>query len=373
MTEPTVLTVPLGERAYDIIIGDGVLSGAARHIASAMTCARVAVVTDETVARLHLDILEASLDEAGVRHDHVIVPPGEKTKSFFHLEKLLDRLLELGVERGDCVVALGGGVVGDLAGLAASMLRRGVAYIQIPTTLLAQVDSSVGGKTGIDTPHGKNLVGTFHQPRLVLADTGILATLPPRELRAGYAEVVKYGLLGDRGFFEWLEIHGADVVRGDASCLHQAVRQSCAAKSAIVARDERESGERALLNLGHTFGHALEAACGFDGRLLHGEAVAIGMTMAFDLSVRLGLCTGDDARRARNHLASIGLPVHPADTGLEMPDAGQLVRHMAQDKKVQDGKVAFVLVRGIGEAFLTRDVTLNDVETFLKTALAAAR
>ncbi len=369
MTQSTVLTVPLGGRAYDIVIGRGVLESAGPRIARAVPSARAAIVTDETVAGLHLGPLESSLDAAGVRHERIIMPPGEGTKSFVHLERLLDRLLELGVERGDCIVAVGGGVIGDLAGLAASLLRRGAACIQVPTTLLAQVDSSVGGKTGIDTPHGKNLVGTFHQPRLVLCDTGTLATLPRRELLAGYAEVVKYGLLGDREFFEWLEVHGAEALEGAAARLDHAVARSCAAKAAIVCRDERESGERALLNLGHTFGHALEAACGYDGSLLHGEAVAIGMALAFGLSVELGLCDEGEARRARRHMASVGLPLHPAELDLATPDAGRLVRLMAQDKKVAGGRVAFVLLRGIGKAFLTRDVGLDEVRNFLETAL----
>ena len=369
MTDPAVIRVPLGERAYDIVIGPGLLEEAGQRIDTACGPVSVAVVTDETVAGLHLATLEESLVRAGIRCHSVILPPGEKTKSFRHLEDLLDDLLDAGIERGDGVVALGGGVIGDLAGLSASLLRRGVSLVQVPTTLLAQVDSSVGGKTGIDTRHGKNLVGTFHQPRLVLADTGVLATLPPRERRAGYAEVVKYGLLGNRSFFEWLEDHGESVLSGSTFHLQHAVEKSCAAKAAIVARDEREGSERALLNLGHTFAHALETACGYDGRLLHGEAVAIGMTMAFDLSVGLGLCPGGDAARVRQHLVRTGLPVHPARLGIGTLDAGELVRHMAQDKKVAGGRVAFVLVRGIGEAFITREVALDRVEEFLTSTL----
>ena len=372
MTDPAVIRVPLGERAYDVVIGHGLLAGAGERIATVCGPSRVAVVTDRTVAALHLDALEDSLAQAGVGCQTVIVPAGEATKSFRHLEDLLDNLLEAGVERGDSVVALGGGVIGDLVGLAASLLRRGVAFVQVPTTLLAQVDSAVGGKTGIDTRHGKNLVGTFHQPRLVVADTAVLATLSARERRAGYAEVVKYGLLGKRSFFDWLESHGESVLRGSACHLTHAVETSCAAKAAIVARDEREDAQRALLNLGHTFGHALEAACGYDGRLLHGEAVAIGMAMAFDLSVSLGLCPAGDAERVRHHLARTGLPVHPADLGIGTLDAGELIHHMAQDKKVAGGRVAFILVRGIGEAFLTRDVALDTVAEFLTTTLVPA-
>ncbi len=369
MTDPAVIRVPLGERAYDIVIGHGLLEDAGQRIATACGPGRVAVVTDRTVAGLHLDTLEKSLARAGVRCHAAIVPPGETTKSFRRLEDLLDNLLEAGVERGDGVVALGGGVIGDLAGLAASLLRRGVALVQVPTTLLAQVDSSVGGKTGIDTRHGKNLVGTFHQPRLVVADTAVLATLSARERRSGYAEVVKYGLLGNRSFFDWLESHGESVLAGSACHLKHAVETSCAAKAAIVARDEREGAQRALLNLGHTFGHALETACGYDERLLHGEAVAIGMTMAFDLSVSLGLCPAGDAVRVRRHLARTGLPVHPTDLGIGTLDAGELVHHMAQDKKVAGGRVAFILVRGIGDAFLTRDVALDTVAEFLTSTL----
>ncbi|MDE0242194.1 MAG: 3-dehydroquinate synthase [bacterium] len=370
MTDSVVIRVPLGERTYEIVVGHGLLEDAGQRIATACGPGRVAVITDETVAGLHLETLDESLERAGIRCHTAIVPPGETTKSFRHLEDLLDELLDAGIERGDGVVALGGGVIGDLAGLSASLLRRGVALVQIPTTLLAQVDSSVGGKTGIDTRHGKNLIGTFHQPRLVLADTSVLATLPPRERRAGYAEVVKYGLLGNRSFFEWLEDHGESVLSGSAFHLQHAVEKSCAAKAAIVARDEREGSERALLNLGHTFGHALETACGYDGRLLHGEAVAIGMTMAFDLSASLGLCPAGDAARVRRHLARTGLPVHPADLGIGTLDAGELVHHMAQDKKVVGGRVAFVLVHGIGEAFLTRDVALDTVAEFLTSTLA---
>jgi 3-dehydroquinate synthase len=373
MSRHEVLHVPLGERAYDILVGEHLVAHAGEHMGPVLGRKRVAIVTDENVAGLHLESLQSALDVAGIRLDTIILPPGEQTKDFSHFEELLTRLLDLGLERSDMAVALGGGVIGDLTGFAASVLRRGIDFIQIPTTLLAQVDSSVGGKTGIDTRHGKNLVGAFHQPRLVLADTGILATLPRRELLAGYAEVVKYGLLGDRAFFEWLEANGAAVVAGDAEAQRHAVLESCRAKARIVVADEKEAGERALLNLGHTFGHALEVASGFGADLLHGEAVAIGITMAFGLSVRLGLCGGQDAERAEQHFRAVGLPVHPGDLGLKDLDASALVDHMSQDKKVQDGKITFVLLRGIGEAFLTRDVEPETVCAYLADMLAHPR
>ena len=373
MSRHEVLHVPLGERAYDILVGEHLVATAGEQMRSVLGRKRVAIVTDENIAGLHLESLQSALDVAGICHDTIILPPGEQTKDFGHFEELVTRLLDLGLERSDMAVALGGGVIGDLTGFAASVLRRGIDFIQIPTTLLAQVDSSVGGKTGIDTRHGKNLVGAFHQPRLVLADTGILATLPRRELLAGYAEVVKYGLLGDRAFFEWLEANGAAVVAGDAEAQRHAVLESCRAKARIVVADEKEAGERALLNLGHTFGHALEVASGFGADLLHGEAVAIGMTMAFGLSVRLGLCSGQDAERAEQHFRAVGLPVHPGDLGLKDLDASALVDHMSQDKKVQDGKITFVLLRGIGEAFLTRDVEPETVCAYLADMLAHPR
>ncbi len=370
---PERLRVELGDRAYDIVVGDGLIAGAAGYFGAVLTGRRVAVVSDETVAGHHLDTLAASLDGADISHHDIILPPGEGTKSFGHLENLLDALLEARIERGDMVVALGGGVIGDLAGFAASVLRRGVGVIQVPTTLLAQVDSAVGGKTGIDTRHGKNLVGSFHQPSLVLADTGALATLARRELLAGYAEVVKYGLLGDAEFFDWLEVHGPAVRDGDAAARRQAVVTSCAAKARVVASDERESGERALLNLGHTFGHAIEAEAGFDGRLVHGEAVAVGMVLAFSLSVRLGHCSEDDYARVRRHLGAMGLPVTVAQAlgANAAPDvsADVLIEHMAQDKKVRDGKVTFVLARAIGDAFLSRDVPADALRAVISDSL----
>ena len=360
---PTRLRVDTASRAYEIIIGEGLIGDAAHYLEPVMSGRRVAVVSDENVAGHHLAGLRASLDGAGIECHEMILPPGEGTKSFARLECLLDALLEARIERGDMVIALGGGVIGDLAGFAASILRRGVAVAQIPTTLLAQVDSAVGGKTGIDTRFGKNLVGSFHQPHVVLADIAVLDTLPRRELLAGYAEVVKYGLIDDLAFFDWLEANAAALVRGDHGTLRHAVIVACTAKARIVAEDERETGARALLNLGHTFAHAIETAAGYDGDIVHGEAVAIGVVLAFELSSRLGLCPPEEAARVRRHLVSIGLPttVGQAIRGGNHADAvaDRLVAIMGQDKKVVAGRVTFVLVRGIGGAFLEPEVDLE--------------
>lgn len=368
---PEKLQVELGARSYDILVGPELLAEAGRHIAPVLRRRRVGIVTDTTVADLHLAALERSLGDAGIAFEAVVVPPGEATKDFGHLEALLDALLQCRIERGDTLVALGGGVVGDLAGFAAAILLRGIGFIQIPTTLLAQVDSSVGGKTGINTEHGKNLVGAFHQPRLVLADTEVLTTLSRRERLAGYAEIVKYGLIDRPDFFTWLEGHGAAVVDDDPQAITHAVVESCRSKARIVAADETEQGQRALLNLGHTFAHALEAETGYSDELLHGEAVAIGLVLAFELSNHLGLCPAEDVVRVRRHLAAVGLP-----TGLESVDgrvwtAAALLDHMTRDKKVSDGRVAFILARGIGEAFISTDVDFATVETFLTAAVAA--
>lgn len=363
--------VALGQRSYDILVGQGLIEDAGALMAPLLARPRVIMVTDRTVAGFHLPRLLAALERANIDHDEVILPPGEGTKDFAHLEELLDRLLAARIERATTLLALGGGVIGDLAGLAASIVLRGVEFVQIPTTLLAQVDSSVGGKTGINMRHGKNLVGSFHQPRLVLADIDVLNSLPKRELLAGYAEVVKYGLIGDAPFFAWLEQHGAGVCAGDPAARRHAVAKSCAIKAAFVAQDERETGPRALLNLGHTFGHALEAATGFGPELLHGEAVAIGIAMAFELSARLGYCPPTDAARVRRHLAAIGLPTDLAPNRGRGWDAQALLDHMARDKKVRDGKIAFVLARGIGQAFLARDVALEAVRELLDAAIAA--
>ncbi len=366
---PRVVTVSLGARSYDVEIGAGLLQHSGRRIKQQLDAGKCAVVTDENVASRHLATLEATLKAEGLHAGSIILKPGEATKSFRQLEPLCEQLLELGLERGDCVAAFGGGVIGDLAGFAAGVLRRGVRYVQIPTTLLAQVDSSVGGKTGINTPQGKNLIGVFHQPSLVIADTDVLSTLPPREMRAGYAEVAKYGLIGDEPFFAWLETHWRDVFAGGAA-LTQAIETSVKAKAAIVARDETESGDRALLNLGHTFGHALEAWAGFSSRLLHGEAVAIGMCLAFRLSEHLDLCPKGAAERVSLHLKAVGLPTKINDIPGGKADAGQLLHLMGQDKKVRQGQLTLILARRIGEAFATRSVAPETVKAFLERELA---
>jgi 3-dehydroquinate synthase len=366
-----IIEVPLGQRAYPIHIAPGLLGNAAPLLGRLAPRGRLAVVTDAHVAALHLPAFTAGLAAAGLAVDEIVLPPGEASKDWATLERLTERLLQLGVERGDAVVALGGGVIGDLTGFAASILRRGCRFVQVPTTLLAQVDSSVGGKTAINTAAGKNLVGAFHQPALVLIDPDVLQTLSARELRAGYAEVVKYGLLGDAGFFAWCEANAAAVLGGDAAAQAHAIAVSCRAKAAIVAADERETGDiRALLNLGHTFGHAFEAEAGFSDRLLHGEAVALGMALAFALSARRGLCSADDAARVRAHLNACGFELSPLALGLAAP-AARLVHHMRQDKKMQAGTLPFVLARGIGAAFVARDVPLAEVEAFLADMLAA--
>jgi 3-dehydroquinate synthase len=352
----STITVALDERSYDIHVGAGLLSEAGRKLRPLLPSSRVFVVTDENLETLHLEALKDSLDAAGLENHGVVLPAGEPSKSFLHLESLLDAMLEAHCERGTTIIAFGGGVIGDLAGFAASILLRGVPFVQIPTTLLSQVDSSVGGKTGINTRQGKNLIGSFYQPRLVLADTDMLASLPERELKAGYAEVVKYGLIDDPAFFTWLEGHGGAVVAADSAAAGQAVRTSCQAKARIVAADERESGQRALLNLGHTFAHALEAEGGYGELLQHGEAVAVGMVLAFDLSVSMGLCPAEDRDRLRRHLSSLGLPVDLPPLPGSAWTAERLLAHFDKDKKVKDGRVTFVLVRGIGQAFLSADV-----------------
>ena len=361
-----IVQVALPGRSYAIVIGEGLVASTGQRIARALPGARCAVVSDENVAGLYLAPLQASLEQHGLFLGEAIVAPGEASKSFPVLAKLSETLLTLGVERGDCVIAFGGGVVGDLAGFAASILRRGVRVVQVPTSLLAQVDSSVGGKTGIDTKQGKNLIGTFHQPSLVLADTSVLSTLSPREFRAGYAEVVKYGLLGDAAFFAWLEQNWTEIFSGQGGKCRHAVETSCRAKAAIVAADEKETkGARALLNLGHTFGHALEAYAGYSDRLLHGEAIAIGMRLAFTFSVELGLCPGGEAARVERHFAAVGLPTAIASIPGTKPAPDDLLRLMAQDKKVKGGKLALVLVRGIGAAFVEPDISLPRLTEFL--------
>jgi 3-dehydroquinate synthase len=370
---PERVRVDLPGRGYDILIGPGLLAGAAAHLAPLLRRPRVAIVTDETVAALHLPVLRAALSAAGIAAEALVLPPGEATKGWDGLVRTAEWLLSVRVERGDLVLALGGGVIGDLTGFAAAVVRRGVRYVQIPTTLLAQVDSAVGGKTGINTRHGKNLVGAFHQPAGVLADTGLLATLPARDFRAGYAEVVKYGLLGDAAFFGWLERHGPAMLAGDDAARAQAVARSCAMKAAIVMRDETEQGDRALLNLGHTFGHALEAATGYSARLLHGEGVSVGCALALALSARLGLCSQEEPSRLRAHLRAMGMVADLGDIPGDLPDAEGLLAFMEQDKKVVDGALRFILLRGIGRAFVSADVPREAVRALLAEELAARR
>jgi 3-dehydroquinate synthase len=367
MTAPVErLAVALGERAYDILVGPGLIAEAGAAMLPLMRRRQAIVVTDANVALHYLAALEASLDAAGIAHRAVVLPPGEATKDLDHFGRLADDILGFGIERGTMLVALGGGVVGDITGFAAATLLRGIDFVQIPTTLLAQVDSSVGGKTALNTRAGKNLIGAFYQPRLVLADTDALATLPPRELRAGYAETVKYGLIRDADFFAWLDAENRAVYELDSAALTRAVLVSCRMKADIVAADERETGdERALLNFGHTFGHALEAETGFGDRLLHGEAVALGMALAFDFAVRLGLVERTEASRVRDHLDAAGLPTRLADAGLSGGDADRLLAHMGRDKKVRDGRITLILPRRIGDVFVMREASAAELRAFL--------
>lgn len=366
--DPAIVNVELAARRYDIVIGRGQIATLGARTAALKPGARAGIVTDDNVAGLHLEAAEAALAAAGVTANRIVVPAGEASKSFARFEEVCEALIAARLERGDVVIALGGGVVGDLAGFAAATVRRGLDYIQVPTTLLAQVDSSVGGKTAINSRHGKNLIGAFHQPILVVADTAALDTLPPREFRAGYAEVAKYGLLGDAGFFAWLDANMTDVFAGGPAREH-AIATSCRMKAAIVARDERETGDRALLNLGHTFGHAFEAVAGFSGRLLHGEAVGLGMVLAAEFSAWLGVLSDDAVERIIRHLAGAGLPVRPADVDGGAPDADRLMELMAQDKKVKRGKLTFVLLRDIGAAYIAGDVDPALVRAFLAEKL----
>ena len=374
-TDPTTVRVALDARSYDIVIGRGLLASLGARIAALRPGAKAYVITDEHVARHYIGAVKASLDQANVAMNGSIVAPGESSKSYRVFEQVCEAVIAARIERGDLIVALGGGVIGDLAGFVASVLRRGLDYVQVPTTLLADVDSSVGGKTAIDSAHGKNLIGAFHQPILVLADTALLDTLPEREFRSGYAEVAKYGLLGDAGFFAWLEANWRDVFAGGqssgSSAREHAIAVSCRAKAAIVARDERETGDRALLNLGHTFGHALEAACGFSDRLLHGEAIAAGMALAFEFSARRqGLLPMAEAKRAIAHLAAVGLPTRLKDIPGPQLSVDQLMDLIAQDKKVKRGMLTFILVRGIGQAFIETGVDAREVRVFLSEKLA---
>jgi 3-dehydroquinate synthase len=372
-SDQVIVDVALGERTYDIVIGRDVLRSLGARIASLRPGARTAIVTDRTVAKHWLAPAEASLAAAGIPTSRIIVEEGEISKTYAGLEKVSEALISAKIERNDLVIALGGGVVGDLAGFAAAILRRGVDFVQVPTSLLAQVDSSVGGKTGINSPQGKNLLGAFHQPVLVIADTAVLDTLSPRQFRAGYAEVAKYGVLGDEAFFVWLEKSHADIFKGGSAREH-AIATSCRAKAAIVSRDERETGERALLNLGHTFGHALEAATGFSDRLFHGEGVAIGMVLAAQFSAKLGMIAEADATRIEHHLAEAGLPTHLQDiAGFAqegLADADALLALMAQDKKVKRGKLTFILLEAVGRAVIANDVEPSLVRDFLKDKLA---
>jgi 3-dehydroquinate synthase len=369
------IRVELAGRSYDIAIGPGLIDQAGALCRPLLAAPKVTIVSDETVAPLYGARLAASFDKAGVKASTVTVPAGETSKEFGAFGKLMNELLDQRPDRRTTLVALGGGVVGDLTGFAAAVLLRGVDFIQVPTTLLAQVDSSVGGKTGINTRHGKNLVGAFYQPRLVLADTEVLDTLPKRELLAGYAEVAKYGLIDDPDFFAWCETNGDAVLAGDAAKRTYAIEQSCLAKARIVAADERETTDlRALLNLGHTFGHALEAETGFGGELLHGEAVGTGMAMAFDLSARLGLCPQADADRVRRHLGAVGLPMRLRAIGGDNRrkwEAARLIEHMRGDKKADGGKLTFILARGIGKAFVTREVDEAALRSLLDDAISA--
>ncbi|MCB5409323.1 3-dehydroquinate synthase [Pseudogemmobacter faecipullorum] len=370
-----IVPVNLGERSYEVRIGFDLLAGAGAHILPLLRRRRVAIVTDETVGALHLQSLIAGLAAEGIAVSHLTLPPGEATKSWARFTEVTEWLLAEKIERKDIVIAFGGGVIGDLVGFAAAVLRRGVRFVQIPTSLLAQVDSSVGGKTGINSPAGKNLIGAFHQPSLVLADIGLLNTLTPRDFLAGYGEVVKYGLLGDAAFFDWLEAEGPALAGANtdpavqAAARLRAVTRSVEMKAGIVERDETEEGERALLNLGHTFCHALEKATGFGERLLHGEGVAIGCALAFELSQHLGLCAQEDPSRVRAHLKAMGMKTDLADIEGDLPDAAGLLDLMGQDKKVVDGRLRFILARGIGEAFVAADVPSDQVLAVLNDAL----
>lgn len=372
-SDPVKVDVALENRTYDIVIGRGVLSSLGERIAALRPGVRTAVVTDRTVAKYWLEPTEASLAAAGIPTSRIVVEEGEISKTYAGLEKVSEALIAARIERNDLVIALGGGVVGDLAGFAAAILRRGVDFVQVPTSLLAQVDSSVGGKTGINSPQGKNLLGAFHQPVLVIADTAVLDTLSPRQFRAGYAEVAKYGVLGDEAFFTWLEKNHADIFKGGSAREH-AIATSCRAKAGVVSRDERETGERALLNLGHTFGHALEAATGFSDRLFHGEGVAIGMTLAAQFSATLGMIGEADAARVERHLIEAGLPTRLQDiAGFAqegLADADALMALMAQDKKVKRGKLTFILLEAVGRAVIAKDVEPAPVRDFLQEKLA---
>lgn len=362
--------VDLGARAYDILVGHGALAELGARLSALVKRPRAFVLTDETVARHHRAALESAVSGAGIKLDWLALPPGEKTKSFSNLEGVLDWLLAGGADRGDVLIAFGGGVIGDMGGLAASLMKRGMGFVQVPTTLLAQVDSSVGGKTAVNTPRGKNLIGAFYQPRLVIADTALLATLPERELKAGYAEILKYGLINDAPFFDWLSVNGSKVLALDPAAARHAVATSCAAKAAIVVEDETETGVRQLLNLGHTFGHALEAANEYGADLLHGEAVAAGMALAFRYGAEIGVTPAADAARVTNVLAASGLPASLAGRDRTRFAAAHLAKLMQQDKKARGGRVSLILARGIGAAYIHPDADLASIEAFLARELS---
>lgn len=370
MAESKHITVSLGERSYDIVVGERLIGKAGRYIAEVTKAKRVLIVTDEQVAKLYLHRLTNALEEANITSRCILVKPGEQSKSFAVFSRVAEALLAEKPDRRTPVIALGGGVVGDLAGFCASVLLRGVPLVQIPTTLLSQVDSSVGGKTGINSEHGKNLIGTFYQPHLVLVDVASLLTLPERHLKAGYAEILKYGLLGDQQFFDWLEKNGAALLAGDSALRSEAVMRSCKAKASVVAADEREQGQRALLNLGHTFGHAFEAHTGFSDVLLHGEAVALGMLMAMEISCEMGHSSPQDLSRLRAHYAEVGLASNLRDYAQDW-DVASLMDHFTRDKKVVDGKCNFVLLKGVGHAFVTQDVEQGLLEQVLQRACRA--
>ena len=364
MKKVEIFKVDLKDRSYDIVIGPNLIGAAAKYITPLIKHKPVIIITDDNVAKHHLNNLVFALEADGMTHSVITLPPGESTKSFDEFKTIISAILDAKPERSSSLIAFGG-VIGDLVGFAASVILRGIDFFQIPTTLLAQVDSSVGGKTGINTHHGKNLIGTFYQPRIVLADTNVLETLPKREILSGYAEIVKYGLMGDKKFFEWLEINGEALINGNEDLRRYAIMTSCCAKARFVKSDEKEFGSRALLNFGHTFGHALEANTGFGSKLLHGEAVAVGMIMAFDLSVLMGLCQKEDASRVRKHFLSIGLPTQMSDIANQNWESELILNYIARDKKVQNGKINFILTRGIGHVFMSSGVDTADLVTVL--------
>lgn len=368
MTKHKCINVALGERSYDIIIGCKLLDEAGILIKPAIRGERIIIITDQNVAPLYLNTLKLSAEKEGIKVKEIILPAGEQTKSISYFEKLIDQILALKIDRKVALVALGGGVIGDLTGYVAASILRGIDFIQIPTTLLSQVDSSVGGKTGINSKNGKNLIGAFYQPRLVIADIDVLDSLPQREILAGYAEVVKYGLINNSEFFIWLEEFGLELCAGNKEYRQRAVLKSCSSKAEIVAKDETEQNMRALLNLGHTFGHALETETGFSNKLLHGESISLGICLAFDLSLLLELCSKSDAVRIRNHFSAAGLPTYLSDISDIDWDANTLLNHMLSDKKTENGKLNFILVKGIGKSFIAQNINPKNVQIVIEQA-----